>query len=144
MKSIIAETERNAYSQNPPKDGLSVAKWTPRTPPRPERMPPTHGSPVSSSPGKKVDLRMTPALTQTSSTTLRPDTTSSALSLTRPQGVNPALGAVGSRSQSPPKALSNPPAHTPSPLTRTQSAQVSQPIIPVKMGAGSPSIRRTS
>ena len=144
MKTIMAETERNAYSQNPPKDGSPVAKWTPRTPPRPERMPPTHGSPVSSSPGKKVNLRMAPVITQTSSTILRPGTTSSALSLTRPQGVSPALGAAKSQSQSPPKALSKPPAHTPTPLTRTQSTQVSQPIIPVKMGVGSPSIRRTS
>lgn len=144
MKSIIAETERNAFPQTPPKDGSSVAKWTPRTPPRPERMPSTHGSQISSSPGKKVDLRMTPAVTQISPTILRPDTTSSGLSLTRPQGVSPALGVVKPQSPSPPKALSKPQAHIPLPLTRSRSTQASQPIIPIKMDVGSPSIRRTS
>jgi len=144
MKSIIAETERNTFPQNPPKDGSSMAKWTPRTPPRSERMPPTHGSPVSSSPGTKVDLRIKPAITQTSSTILRPDTTSSALSLTRPQGVSPALGAAKSQSQSPLKGPSRPPAHILPPLTRSQSTQVSQPVIPVRTGVSSPSIRRTS
>jgi len=144
MKSIIAETERDAFPQTPPKDGSSVAKWAPRTPPRPERMPSTHGSPVSSSPGKKVDLRMTPTITQISSTILRPDATSSGLSLTRPQGVSPALGVAKAQSQPPPKALSKPPVHIPPPLIRSQSTRISQPIIPVKMDAGSPSIRRTS
>jgi hypothetical protein len=142
MKSIIAETERSAFPQTPPKDGSSIAKWTPRTPPRPERMPSTREQPVSSSPGRKVDLKMTPAITQIPPTVLRPDTTSSGLSLTRPQGVSPALGAVKPQSQSPPNALSEPPVHIPPPLTRSQSAQISQPIVPVKMG--SPSIRRTS
>lgn len=144
MKNIIAETERSAFPQTPPKDGLSTAKWTPRTPPRSERMPSTSGSPVSSSTSKKVDLRMTPAITQASSTIPRPNATGSGLSLTRPQGVNPAFGVAKLQSQSPPKALSKPPNHIPPPLTRIQSTQVSQPIIPIKMGNGSPTIRRTS
>ena len=143
MKSIIAETERSAFPQTPPSEGLSTAKWTPRTPPRSERMPSTSGSPVSLSTSKKVDLRMTPAITQ-ALTIPRPNATGSGLSLTRPQGVNPAFGVAKPQSHSPPKALSKPPNHIPPPLTRIQSTQVSQPIIPIKMGTGSPTIRRTS
>ena len=143
MKSIIAETERGAFPQTPPKDGLLTAKWTPRTPPRSERMPSTSGSPVSST-DRKVDLRMTPAITPASLTIHGPNATGSGLSLTRPQGVNPMSGVAKSQSQSPSKALSMPSSHISLPLTRTQSTHVSQPIIPVKMGAGSPSIGRSS
>lgn len=143
MKSIIAETERNAFPQTPPKDASPTAKWTPRTPPRPERMPSTPGLPASSSPGKKVDLRMTPAVTQGSWTILSSDTKNSGLSITRPQGVNPVLGTTKPQSQSPPKALlSKPPTHLP-PSSRTQNIQTSQPAIPVRMNVGSPSIRHT-
>ena len=143
MKSIIAEAEKNALPQTPPKDGLSTTKWTPRTPPRPERMPSVPGPPMSSSPGKKVDLRMTPTITQGSFTTVRPDTKSSGLSMTRPQGVGPALGAAKQQFQSPPKTPLSP-APTTLSLTRTKSTQTSQPITPTKTGASSPSIRRTS
>lgn len=145
MKSIIAETERDAYLQTSPKDGSPVAKWKPRTPPRPERMPPAPGSLLPPSPSKKIDLRVTPTITQGSSTTIRPDTTSSGLSITRPQGAGPALPTVKPQPRSPPRVLaSRPPIHVPPPLTRTQSTQVSHPITPVKMEAGSSSIRRTS
>ena len=144
MKTIIAETERSAFPHTPPKDGLSTVKWTPRTPPRSERMPLTSGPPLSSSVSKRIDLRMTPAITPVSSTIHGFNTTGSGLSLTRPQGVNPTFGAVKPQSQSPPKSLSKPPNHIPPSLTRTQSTQVTQPIIPIKMGASSPSVRRTS
>ena len=141
MKSIMAETERNAFPQTPPKDG-SLAKWTPRTPLRPERMPSTSGSPVSS-PSKKVDLRvMTPAITQESSIIVKPDTTSSGLSMSRPQGVGPTLGIPKPLSQSPPGPhVFSLPTHAPQPRTRAQSGQ---PIIPARMGPSSPSIRRAS
>jgi hypothetical protein len=147
MKSIIAETEMNASSRTPPKDCFSMAKWTPRTPPRPELMPSTLASPVSSSPGKRGELRMTLANTQGPPTTARPDTTSSGLSITRPPGVSPALEGVKLQTQSSPKTLvPKPPAHTLPPSARTQgrSSQVSQPITPVKLNASSTGIRRTS
>ena len=144
MKSIIAETERNALPQTPPKDGPSTAKWTPRTPPRPERMPSTSGLPVSSSPGKKIDLRMTPAVMQVSSTSLGSGTTNSGLSLTRPQGVSPTLGVAKLQSQSPPKALSKPPVHISPSMARAQSTQMPQPIIPFKISGSSPGMHRTS
>lgn len=146
MKSIIAETEKNMSCRTPPKDGLSTLKWTPRTPPRAERMPPTPGLPISSSPSK-VDSRTSPAITPglTAVTRPRPDTTSSGLSITRPQGVNPVLAVVKQQAQSPLKVITpNPPAHVSPLLTRTQSAQVSQPIMPVKLGSSSPGIRRAS
>jgi len=145
MKRIIAETERDAFTQTPPKDGSPTAKWVPRTPPRPEQMPPTAGSPQSLSPDKRVDVRITPAVMRGSSSTIRPDTTSSGLSRTRPQGVSPVLGIGKPPSQSPPKSLtSRSQTHDPPPLTRTQSTQVFQPIIPIKRGASSPGVRRTS
>ena len=142
MKSIMAEAEGNTSSQTPPKDGLSTVKWTPRTPPRPERMP---APPVSLSTGKKIDLKITPAATPGYKTVVRPDITSSGLSMTRPQELGPAPGGVGPQAQTPPKTLvSKPPTHIPPPSTRTQSTQASQTITPVKLSAGSPSIRRTS
>jgi len=145
MKSIIAEAERKAFPQTPPPDGPPTAKWTPRIPPRPERMPSTPGLPSSSSPSKNIDLRMKSTITEGSSTVIRSNTTNSGLSISRPHRVSPALGTAKPQSQSPPKVLSSkPPAHIPPPLARTQGPQVSQPIIPVKMGASSPSIRRTS
>ncbi|KAF9784961.1 hypothetical protein BJ322DRAFT_1060536 [Thelephora terrestris] len=147
MKSIIAETEMNASSRTPPKDCFSMAKWTPRTPPRPELMPSTLASPVSSSPGKRGELRMTLANMQGPPTTARPDTTSSGLSITRPPGVSPALEGVKLQTQSSPKTLvPKSPAHTLPPSARTQSrsSQVSQPITPVKLNASSTGIRRTS
>jgi hypothetical protein len=145
MKSIIAETERNLSSQTSPKDGLSTAKWTPRTPPRPERMPPTPAPPASSSPSKMGDVRITPVTTQGVPAITRPEITSSGLSITRPQGIGPALGVAKSQAQTPPKSLGiKPPLHFPPSPTRTQSSQAAQPITPVKLGAGSPSVRRTS
>ena len=144
MKRIIAETERGAFIQTPPNDGSPIAKWTLRTPPRPEQMPHTAGSPQSLSPDKRVDVRTSPGITQGSSNIVGLDTASSGLSITRPRGVIPVLGIGKSQSQSPPKAIIlKPRAHVPPP-TRAQSTQVSQPITPIKMGAGSPGIRRTS
>lgn len=142
MKSIIAETERNASSRTPPKDGPLTVKWTPRTPPRPERMAPVPGLPMSSSTSKKVDLRTTAAITPGLPTVAKPGTPSSGLSITRPRDVGPVLAAEKQQSRSPPKPLVlKPSAH---PLTRTQSDQVFQPITPLKSSASSPSIRRTS
>ena len=145
MKRIIAETERGALAPAPPNDGSPIAKWTPRTPPRPERMPPTTESPPSLSPDRRADVRTSPGIAQGSLAIVRPDTASSGLSITRPRGVIPVLGVGKPQSQSPPKATaSKPRLHAPPPLTRAQSTHVSQPITPTKMGAGSPSIRRTS
>lgn len=145
MKSIIAETERKASPRTPPKDGSPTAKWTPRTPMRAERMPPALGLSMSSSPGKRVDWRISPATMAGPSTIVRPETTSSGLSITRPQGVDPVPAVTKQQAQSPQKAVTpKPSAHIPPPLTRSQSAQVSQPIAPVKFGPGSPSVRRTS
>jgi len=145
MKRIIAETERDAFAQIPPNDGSSIAKWTPRTPPRSEWMPPTPGLPPSSSQDKRVDVRTSPGMTQGSSNIVRLDTASSGLLITRPRGVIPVIGIGKPQSQSPPKAItSKPRVHAPPLPTRTQSTQVSQPITPIKMGASSSSIRRTS
>lgn len=145
MKSIIAETERDASSQTPPKDGLPTLKWTPRTPPRPERMPPAPGFPTSLSPGKKVDLRGTTVITPGSPTIARPDTKSSGLSMTRPRGVGSALVEAKQQAQSPPKTLMpKPSAHIPPPPIRTQNTQIFQSITPVKPVASSSSMRRTS
>lgn len=145
MKSIIAETERNSSPHTPPRDGSLTAKWTPRTPPRPELMPSSPAPPVSSSPGKRVDPRTTPAIMQGPPTIARPVTTGSGLSITRPQGVGPALGEARPQSQTPPKTIvPKSPARIPPSLTGTQNNQVSQPTTPVKPSAGSPSIRRTS
>jgi len=145
MKRIIAETERDAFTQIPKKDGSPTARWTPRTPPRPERQPPAPGLPLSLSPDKRIDVRTTFSIAQGSLSIVRPDTASSGLSMTRPQGVDPVLGMGKPQSQSPPKALtSKTRAHIPPSLTRTKSTQVPQPITPIKMGVGSPSVRRTS
>jgi len=145
MKRIIAETERDAFAQTPPKDGSPVAKWTPRMAPRPERMPPTTGSPPSLSPGKRVGVKTSPGIAQGSSSIIRLDTAGSGLSMTRPREVIPVLGIGKPQSQSPPKAVTlKPRVHAPPPLTRTQIGQVPQPITPIKVGSGSPGVRRTS
>jgi len=145
MKRIIAETERGAFAQTPPNNGSPIAKWTPRTPPRPERMPPTAGSPSSLSPDKRVDVKTSPGISQGSSSIVRLDSASSGLSITRPRGAIPVVGVGKSQSQSPPKAITPKlRIHDPLPVTRAQSTQLSQPITPTKMGVGSPSIRRTS
>jgi hypothetical protein len=120
-------------------------KWTPRTPPRTERNPPAPRLSTLPSPSKKVDLRISPATMAGPPIVARPDFASSGLSITRPQWVGPVPAAEKQQAQSPLKVLTpKHPVHTPPHLTRTQSAQASQPITPVKFGAGSPSIQRTS
>ena len=145
MRSIIAETEKNATSRTPPTDGLSTMKWIPRTPPRPDRMPPAPGLPMPSSPGKKAEFRRTPATTPGPSTVARPNHTSSGLSITRPRGVGPALAVANQQTQTPQKALTPEfSAHTHPLLARTRSTQLSQPGTPVKLFVSSSSIQRTS